>query len=279
MNLKAIVLDIDGTLLTEEKVISVRTKQALIEAQIQGVKVILASGRPTSGMRHLVEELEMNHHHGLIVSYNGACVIDCENDEILFNQTMSVTEVKAVLRHLEQFEVTPMIEKGDYMLVDDVYDCWLNLPQGPFNVIQYESRGGGYLLCEVANLADAIDIPLNKILVAGDPQYMKDHESQIAQPFIEQLSSMFTAPFYYEFTAKNIDKAFALDTVLHQFNIHASEIIAFGDGHNDLSLIRYAGKGVAMGNAVDALKAAADVITASHNEEGIALIVEEYLNR
>ena len=81
---------------------------------------------------------------------------------------------------------------------------------------------------------------------------------------------MFTAPFYFEITAKDIDKAKALETVLKPLNIKQDEIIAFGDGHNDISIIKYAGIGVAMENAVPDLKEIADEITLSNNQDGIA---------
>lgn len=84
MDIKAIVLDIDGTLLNSKKKISEKTKQALINAQKKGVKVILASGRPTPGMFGLAEELEMTKYEGYLVSYNGARVTDCLTKEVIF---------------------------------------------------------------------------------------------------------------------------------------------------------------------------------------------------
>jgi len=85
MIVKAIILDIDGTLLNHQKLITERTKHALMTAQAKGIKIVLASGRPTRGMMKLVHELEMDKHHGLVVSYNGASVVDCETNEIIYN--------------------------------------------------------------------------------------------------------------------------------------------------------------------------------------------------
>jgi Cof subfamily protein (haloacid dehalogenase superfamily) len=81
---------------------------------------------------------------------------------------------------------------------------------------------------------------------------------------------MFTAPFYYEFTAKNVDKAKAIDTAFTKLGYTADEMIAFGDAENDISMLEYAGIGVAMGNATEAVKAIADEITLSNDEDGIA---------
>jgi len=270
MKIKVIVLDIDGTLLNSDKKISELTKNALIQAQQNGVKIILASGRPTVGMLALTKELEMDKHHGLIVSFNGSQVVDCETHEILFNQTMPIKECQALLEHLKKFDVIPMITREDVMYVNDVYKCNINIPNNPnFNVIQYESRGGSYKLCEVDDLATFADFPQNKILVAGSPEYLKENYLSMSEPFKGLLNSMFTASIYYEFTALGIDKAHALDTVLKPLGIHRDEVISFGDGHNDISIINYAGIGIAMANAVEDLKRAANEITLSNDEDGI----------
>ena len=97
------------------------------------------------------------------------------------------------------------------------------------------------------------------------------------EPFKDKLNCMFTAPFYFEFTAKNIDKAKALDTVLKPLNITADEVIAFGDGHNDISIVKYAGIGVAMENAVSDLKEIADEITLSNEQDGIAESLKKHI--
>ena len=136
MNLKAIILDIDGTLYTSEKKISPRTLKALLKAQDQGIKLILASGRPARGMRDVAHELKMDEHDGLLVSYNGAAVYDCQTDELLFNQAMRVEEVKVVLNHLENFDVKPMIAKDDTMYVNNVFDNHISHNGRDINIIE-----------------------------------------------------------------------------------------------------------------------------------------------
>ena len=170
MKFKAIVMDVDGTLSNSEKKISQKTKEVLLQAQEQGVLLVLASGRPTSGLIEFGKELMMHENNGLFVSFNGAKVIDVETMDVLFDQPMSVAEGKAVLEHLKKFEVKPMIDKGEYMCVNDVFDNILELENGPFNVIQYESRGGNFKLQEEPDLAAFVDYPLSKILTAGQPE-------------------------------------------------------------------------------------------------------------
>lgn len=279
MNVKAIVLDIDGTLLNDEKKLTEKTKEALINAQQQGIKVVLASGRPTPGMLKYVEELQMDRYNGLLVSYNGAHVYDVTAEKELFSQPLSVNTSQHILEHLKQFDVLPMIAKDEYMYVNNVFNGMLDLgePMGIFNIIEYESRGGNFQLCEKEDLAAFVDFPLHKILVAAQPEYLNENWKKIIAPFEAKVSGVFSAPMYFEFTDKGIDKANALDKTLTPLGIERENIISFGDGHNDLSLIEYAGMGVAMGNAVDELKNSADKITLTNNEDGIVKALAELL--
>lgn len=278
MSRKVIIMDVDGTLTNSKKVVTPQTKEALLKAEEAGAILILASGRPTSGLIDLAKELEMDKHHGLLVAYNGSTVVDCETMEVLFNQALSVEEGKAVLEHMKKFDrVRPMIDKGEYMYVNNVYDNWITWKGKPFDVIQYESRGGKFKLCEVDDLAAFVDFPLNKILTTSDPEYLQEHYQEMMEPFKDSLSCMFTGDFYFEFTAQGIDKAKALNTVLIPMGYKREDMIAFGDGHNDASMVAYAGIGIAMENAVQDLKDIADEMTLSNDEDGIAVALYKHM--
>ena len=122
------------------------------------------------------------------------------------------------------------------MYVTNVYDNYIQFNGKPFNVMEYESRGGKFKLCEVDDLAEFVDFPLNKILTTSDPEYLQAHYQEMEAPVKDTLSCMFTGPFYFEFTAQGIDKAKALDTVLKPMGYKQEEMMAFGDGHNDASM-------------------------------------------
>ena len=118
---------------------------------------------------------------------------------------------------------------------------------------------------------------VDKLLTAGDPVYLQAHYEEMYAPFTQTLSGMFTADWYFEYTAPGIDKARALEGALPKLGIDASEVVSFGDGQNDKSMIEWAGTGVAMGNAVDEVKAVAQMVTANNNEDGIAVALNKLL--
>lgn len=277
MAIKVIIMDVDGTLTNSKKQITPKTKEMLIEAQNKGIKLVLASGRPVSGLIGLAKELEMEKHHGLLVSFNGSKVVDCQTKEVLFDQTMRIEDAREVLEHMKNFKVYPMIDKGNYLFVNDVYKGMITYQNEKIDIFQYEARGGNFKLCEIEDLSSFVDFPLNKILTAGDPEYLNKHYQDMMEPFKERLNCMFTAPFYFEFTAKGIDKAKALDSVLKPMGFQQEEMVAFGDGDNDATMLSYAGIGVAMDNAQDSLKKIADKITLSNEEDGIAVMLETLL--
>lgn len=276
MDIRVIAMDVDGTLLNSQKCLSEKTKAALLQVQKKGIRLILASGRPTTGLMQLAHELKMDQYEGLLVSFNGAKIVDVKTGDVLLNETMSIEDGQAVLEHVKQFNVKAMIDYGDYLYVNDVFDCFIRHDDTDINIIQYEARGGNFHLYEKEDLAAFANYRLNKILIAGDSDYLKRYAEQIAQPFKKKLNAVFTAPFYFEFTAQGIDKAKALDTIFGQLGYTREMLLAFGDGENDITMLEYAGIGVAMGNAGSTVKMTADEITNSNDEDGIVKMVEKY---
>ena len=266
-DIKVIVMDVDGTLANGEKKISAKTKGALMKAQELGIVLVLASGRPTTGLFDFAKELEMDRYNGILVSYNGSKVVDFTTGQVLFDEPLKVDEVKTILRHVKKFDITPMVDDGKHIYVENL---------DGFNV-EYEAKGNHFILKHVEDLESFVDFETNKILTSGDPEYFKEIFEDMKNPFLDRFNCVFTAPFYVEYTAMGIDKAKALDTVLKPLGYTRDQIIAFGDGHNDLTMLQYAGIAVAMENAVDALKEIATFVTLSNEEDGIAHGLEKYI--
>lgn len=271
--IKLLIMDIDGTLVNDQKQITEKTKKALMELQKHGVKLALASGRPAKGLIKMADQLNMNEYGGILISSNGAKA-ETMDGEVLFEKPIPLELAHKVLEHLKQFDVHPMVEDGDYMQVNNVFNNQVRDGDRVFNVIDYEAHGNGFLLKESHDLAKSVINAPCKILSAGDDTYLQEHWQEMEAPFRDELDCMFTAPFYFEYTNKNTNKGTAISHLPYK----KEEIAAIGDAQNDLPMLNAAGVGVAMGNAVDVTKQAADFITDDNNHDGIASWIEEYFD-
>jgi Cof subfamily protein (haloacid dehalogenase superfamily) len=265
---KAILLDVDGTLTNDRKVITPRTREALLACQDAGVILVLASGRTQGGLSRYAADLDLEHHGGVLVCYNGAKSVNCDTGEVYFEQAMTVDQGKRVLEHMKKFDVAPVIDHGEYMYVNDAFFT-IERDGKPWHIIEYEGHSNNYLLCEKRDLAATAEWPINKILTAGQPEYLQEVWQEMQAPFEGELSAMFTAPHYFEFTPLGVDKVRALKDTFDVLGIDQSEVMSFGDAQNDLTMIKWAQIGVAMGNADDCVKEIADYIAPSVDEDGI----------
>lgn len=123
----------------------------------------------------------------------------------------------------------------------------------------------------------AIDFPVNKLLLSGEPEKMKQVEKHLCEKFGDRLNVFRSDPYYVEILPKFVDKAVAVDKLMKFLDISKDKVICVGDSFNDLPMLRYAGKGVAMGNAQEEVKEAADYVTASNDEDGIVEVIRKFM--
>lgn len=267
MKYKLIALDLDGTLKNTNNEITLKTKDAIIQAQKLGIKVVLASGRPTPGLRHEATELLFDQYEGYLLSFNGARVLDYKTKETLFEQTLTIEEAKKVYQRAKEFGLACMTYDEDIILTEDIDDEYVCI-EATINDISKQ---------QVASFDKVLKDPIYKVLLTGKPVYIASIVDAFKEPFGDSLSIYRSAPFFIEVMAQNIDKAQSLDYLVKKLGIKQEEVIAFGDGYNDLSMIEYAGVGVAMGNAVEGVKEKANIITLSNDEDGIAYTLSELI--
>ena len=268
MDCRLIALDLDGTLNNSKGRITPRTKQTLIQAQEKGAKIVLASGRPLPGLYQNARELEFDHFDGYLLCFNGARICTWKEKQIIYDQTMSPGMAQLVYDYNRRndYNMVLMSYEGEDVLAEDA---------NAYRV-QEEAALNHMNVRVVPSVRNTLRHPVNKLLFAAAPDYLADIEMEFKRPFVGQLSIYRSAPFYLEVMATGIDKARSMERLAKHMRIDRNQIIAFGDGYNDLTMIEYAGVGIAMGNAVDELKKKADGITASNDEDGIALALEEY---
>ena len=269
MQYRFLVLDLDGTLTNSQKVITPRTKEVLMRAQEKGVCLVLASGRPTHGIVHLAEELELNKYGGYILAFNGAKIIEVHGMKTVFDQHIERKYYREIIDFSKEYGVDILTYQGDEILLTN--------KENPYAKI--EARITGMTLRQEDDLEKAIqeDVPKFILLGNGDDAYLADVEQKMKDKFQENLSISRSEAFFLEVMAKGIDKAKSLERLLEIKNATKEEMIVCGDGYNDLSMISFAGLGVAMGNAVDGVKNVADYVTLSNDEDGVAKVVEEFI--
>lgn len=267
MSIKLIALDLDGTLNNDQKQITPKTLAALMDAQRRGVRLALASARPSPGLFKERDILQMQRFGGVLMSYNGGRITDAASGQVLFETAMDLGQTKEVLRRLAQLPVTPILDDGKQFFVTDA-DGYK---------VDYECRNNRMTCTQVEDLAQFLSFPPVKILMSVLPERLKEIQQQIAAFLPEELTVVQTAPFYLEIIPRTINKGQGIRDICRVLDMTTREVIAFGDAENDIPMLREAGIGVAMGNAGDAVKAAADHITLSNNEDGIAAALAQLL--
>lgn len=265
---KLIALDLDGTLNNDEKKITPKTKEALIKVQQQGVIVALASGRPAPGLSRECKALDLQNYHGLLLSYNGGKVIDATTGMVLYEKSIPNELAVKYLKNLEKFPITPIVDNGQFYYTKD---------KDGYNV-EFECQLNNMPMKMVDNQADAVDFNPVKVLAAAPNQILKQYYDDITRDFVNEFEFIYSAPFYLEANMRGVSKADSLQMVCDILDIAPSQVMAFGDAQNDLSMVKFAGLGVAMENACDELKAIANEITLSNNNDGIAHILNQHFD-
>lgn len=268
MNYKMIVLDLDGTLTNRDKVITVKTRHALMEAQKRGKKVVLASGRPTYGVVPLAEELELGKYGGCILSFNGGIIMDCRTGEVLFQKKLPAEANKKIIGLAQEERVSSILTYQDGLIITNNEEC-------PY--VKIEAGINHLRVHQVDEMADYVDFSVPKFLMCDDGDYLALTEARVKAALGRDFSVYRSEPFFLEILPKGIDKAQSLSQLLRVLGIEREEMIACGDGYNDISMIQYAGLGVAMENAVLPVRKAADYVTLSNNDDGVAHVVEKFL--
>lgn len=266
---KAIVLDLDGTLTNDAKEVTAKTKAALMKAQERGVTVILASGRPTYGIRSIADELEIGRYGGYVMAYNGGHICRWSDKAVIAQQELAPETVPALHEAAKGAGCEILTYQGESIAATNVrnkyvmHEAFIN----KMPTICYDDFPGQVIY------------PINKCLIVGDPKILVNLEKKISAEMAGKLSAYRSAGFFLECVPPGIDKATALDNLLKRIGIEREAAIAVGDGYNDLSMIEYAGLGVAMANAAREVQDAADYITYSNQEDGVAHVVEKFILR
>ncbi|WP_461244571.1 sugar-phosphatase [Secundilactobacillus muriivasis] len=266
MAIKLIAIDIDGTLVDDQKQLHQRTIDTITQAREQGIKVVLCTGRPITGVQQYLDPLNISGDDEYVVTFNGSLA-----------QTISG---RIIVKH--------------NLSTDDYYDLELlarkhniHFHMETLDHIYTANRDlSGYTIAESFLVRMPIrfrmpeeitdDLTISKAMFVDDPELLTPFINDFPQEYRDRFYVVQSEPFFFEAMNKNASKGNAVAELATQLGFTADEVMAIGDQGNDLTMVKYAGTGVAMGNAIDELKQTAQFITKTNEEDGVAYAIEKF---
>lgn len=269
MNNKILFVDLDATLLCDDKTISERNRNAIQQMLAEGHYIALSTGRPVESGRIVARELELKQPGCYMLAFNGAVLYDCAADRILLKRSLPVEVVQELFERAKKAGIYAQT----YTNTDIVTEHHTK-------ELDYYRRKSGisYKLSE--NVLDLLEEEPQKVLMIA-----LEHKERLIQFQQENLSwekdrcnSFFSCPEYLEYCPLNTNKGTGAKKLMQILNIPQTQTVAVGDERNDLAMIKTAHIGIAMKNGTKELKAVADYITENdNNHDAIAEIIEQFI--
>ncbi|KRL02394.1 sugar-phosphatase [Liquorilactobacillus capillatus] len=264
-----IALDIDDTLVNSEKKLTNSVKHAIKKAKAAEIKVVLCTGRPLSGVVSLLKELDLaDLQDQYVVSFGGSLV-----------QTTSGTVISATpLSYDSYLDLECLARKKQLhfhaISNDRIYTANRDIGEYTIHESSLVSLNVSYRTPD-----EMRGVKIIKAMFIDQPEILegalKDYTG--FAKLEDRVTFTRSTPYFYEANAKGISKASALQQLCQKLSLTADNVMAIGDGGNDLSMIKFAGLGVAMKNAIPELKKVAQAITADNNHSGVAAAIEKYV--
>ena len=268
MSYELLVLDLDGTLTNSQKIITEPTLRGLMDIQKAGKTVVLASGRPVNGVIRPARELKLKEYGGYTLSFNGGRITECSTGKIIYDRTLPPDVIAPIWEYIKTIPGLDLISYDDTHIISGIQSNQYN---------EVEAKNSIMDIVPVDDFPAVLTFPVNKMIVSGPPQILTEIMAPLQEQYRGRLSIYLSEPFFLEIMPQNVDKAYALGKLLKYLGLTAENMICCGDGYNDLSMIEYAGLGVAMANAQQPLKEAADFITYSNDEDGVLHVIDRFM--
>lgn len=272
MDYKLICIDMDGTLLNDKKIISERNLDTIKLAYDKGVRIAVCTGRIFTSADSFSDMLGVK---SPVIAANGAYIMEKDRDEVIYKATIGVKNCKKLLNVFRKYDIYPHYYTNNVIFTEN---------------IEFSSR-----FYEKANKLLAKDKQIKVVLVEDWEKIFKEYESEIFKSIgvdrdlekmgkakielrdmndFEVVSSNFDN---FEVTNKGVSKGNAVKILADYYGINREQVICIGDSENDLSMIKFAGLGVVMENGDEFVKEAAQYITDSNNNDGVAKAIEKFV--
>ncbi|MCF8011220.1 MAG: Cof-type HAD-IIB family hydrolase [Clostridiales bacterium] len=263
---KLVALDLDDTLLNTNREISQATRQVLSTAMENGVYVTLATGRMFRSALPFAKDLGI---HTPLITYQGALVKHPQNEEVLFHRPVSLDLAVDIVQRIKKYGYHINIYLDDFLYVAEDREegrRYARLSRIPLEIVG-----------DLEDFMFSSQVDPTKVLVVSEEYLLDELAGELMPVYRDRLHITKSKPHFLEFSHPSGTKGCALHAVADYYGVAQSEVIAVGDSYNDLEMIEWADLGVVMGNAREEIRARADYVTYSNDEEGIEHVFKKFV--
>lgn len=268
MSIKLVAIDIDGTLLNSDRKLTDVVAHTIKKASDLGIKIVLTTGRPTLGVLDLVQELGLENDHSYMITYNGAVIQNAGTKEVMLEHALPFDDYLDI--ELLSRKLNIHLHAQDY---DNMYTA--NKDISPYTINEAFLTGIPLIYQPISEMTPSINII--KAMMIDDESILDQAIAQIPAHYHDTFAMVKSAPYYYEILNKKATKGNAVKELSELLGLKPEHVMSIGDNENDLTMIEFAGTGVAMGNAVQSVKDIANKLTKSNDEHGVAYAIEEWV--
>lgn len=269
-DIKLIGVDLDGTLLTDEKELTIETKEIIKKLHKKGIHFVPITGRPLSGVPKCIRDIEEIEY---AITSNGSQITDLRTNKAIFEFPIDNKKANEIIDILENescmYEV--FADSVGYIKQEEYDEHKKRFSGTPFGEYLFQSRR---VTPSIKELFASSNKPADEIFILCDNEETRNRIARKMEQILG-IQQCLIADRFLELTKKNIDKGYALSVLCEHLNLDLKSTIAFGDGENDLQFLEKAGIAVAMENAVNEVKQKADIITKSNNDNGVYEILKQ----
>ncbi|MEQ8155407.1 MAG: Cof-type HAD-IIB family hydrolase [Clostridiaceae bacterium] len=264
---KLVAIDIDGTLVKNDKTLSEETKKIIRQICAKGVKVVITTGRSIDRIQEFVKELGLEGEE-YVIANNGCSIYSTTQEKPIYEKTVTGRDFKEVYRCFKKEGTTMEAHLGtEYLIEEDLKTVVPN----DWRITSPAARTVDFM----KELGD--DDKLVKFLLFSGKEMLDELYGEIQEVFGDRFSIVRSMDHMCEFMQKGCHKGSGITELARILGIKQEEIIAIGDELNDMEMIEYAGMGIAMGNAKDELKEIANYITKTNEEDGVAYALDKFI--
>lgn len=262
-NYKLLACDVDGTLINGFGQITPPTLEAIRKTIDKNVIFAISSGRGLVGLRFITNLFDQDIP---CITFNGALVMTSRSKKKIFEKCLEASDALKLINFASSHNITFVAWQGEDLFTNHVNKRVLDYA----NISKVKPK-------EEIDFTSLAKEGLHKILFYDEVDKIKDYQDLLAKKEFINIDYYTSLPYFLEFVNRDASKAIGLEELGRVFNIKETEMIAIGDGFNDLSMIKYAGLGVAMDNAPDKIKEQADFITRSNNDDGVKFVIDKFI--